>query len=234
MTAIRDIRRHYRSSCPWLIPKSTSRWIFDSVIFIKRFFNNNFFSIKLKPGTHSFTSHDSTEADQNLSFDVTVQGGELYFRGIQEWGINCAPPDQFELKEDAYMENYRSLSLKQVHARQPLEILPNREFESALAYYNSANPKPAIPEEVRGLQIQAEAAIRENNYEEAEHHFSDAIKLSPWWANGYYNHALILKELNEYTLAIEEMKRYLALNPNATDARGIKDMIYLWQRKANQ
>ncbi len=84
------------------------------------------------------------------------------------------------------------------------------------------------------MQIQAQAAIGENNFQDAERRFSEAIKIAPWWANGYYNHALVLKELGEYKLAIEEMTRYLTLNPNAKDAREIKDMIYLWQRKAGQ
>jgi len=193
-----------------------------------------YFKVNLAPGHHAIVAHSptSTNALNNLNFDIDTPGGGMVFRGLSAWGINCLPPDLVDTSEIDFTNGVGQLT--EVPAHQPLQILSKQEFDAALIAYQSTNPKPTIPESVRKLQIQAEAAIKENNYAEAEQHFSDALKLVPWWANGYYNHALILKELNEYGLAIEELKRYMALNPNSADARNLQDMIYLWQRKVGQ
>ncbi len=107
---------------------------------------NEYFSIQLPLGKHTLTSFDSAEKNGDISFDIDAQGGQLYFQGIQEWGINCAPPEKFEIREEDFKLDSR---LIKVNARQPLQNLAEPEFQTALAYYSAASPKPVIPEEVR-------------------------------------------------------------------------------------
>jgi tetratricopeptide (TPR) repeat protein len=56
-----------------------------------------------------------------------------------------------------------------------------------------------------------------------------ALDVSPDWAAGHYNAALVAGQLERYGLAITEMRRYLYLEPNAPDARAAQDQIYRWE-----
>ena len=105
------------------------------------------------------------------------------------------------------------------------------KFHEAVASYHAANPKPELPEEARKFKIQAEGAIRDNDFEGAASLYGQAVDIAPWWPEGHFNRALVLGEVKEYSLAIVEMKRYLLLNPNAPDARAAQDKIYDWERK---
>ena len=58
------------------------------------------------------------------------------------------------------------------------------------------------------------------------------MNVAPWWAKGHFNRAVVLSETGDYETAIREMKYYLQLAPDATDARTVQNMIYEWERKA--
>lgn len=66
----------------------------------------------------------------------------------------------------------------------------------------------------------------------------DAIRLyeqvlaqALWWPKAHYNMAVLLAEQSDLTGAIQEMRRYLALAPEASDARAAQDTIYQWEYK---
>lgn len=58
---------------------------------------------------------------------------------------------------------------------------------------------------------------------------SDITSVTPWYPPPYYNRALLLGRLKRYSAAMEMMKRYLAITPNAENARAAQDKIYEWQ-----
>jgi tetratricopeptide (TPR) repeat protein len=106
-------------------------------------------------------------------------------------------------------------------------------FESAVRAYREGASKPQKPESVLRLQVQAEAAVRDKSFAEAEDDFAQALAIAPWWPEGHYNRALVLAETGDYALAITEMTRYLQLVPDTPNAREAQNFIYEWQRKAS-
>jgi len=105
-------------------------------------------------------------------------------------------------------------------------------WQEAVRRYREAPVKPALPEEARRFKVQAEAAVAQKEFAEAADRYRDAIKVAPWWPEGHFNRALILGETGRYRNAIDEMKKYLTLVPNAPDARGAQDKVYEWERFA--
>ena len=105
-------------------------------------------------------------------------------------------------------------------------------FAKVVARYQNANPKPALSEEVRKLKVQAEFALEKKRYAQAIDHYEEALNIAPWWADGHFNRALLLGEAENYPDAVSEMKKYLALEPNAKDARAAQDKLYQWEDEA--
>ena len=90
---------------------------------------------------------------------------------------------------------------------------------------------PVLPEEARKLKVQAEAAFREGRFDAASQLYGDTLNLSPWWAEGHSELALLLGAGGHYSQAIREMKCYVTLVPNAPDARNAQDKLYEWEQK---
>ncbi len=102
-------------------------------------------------------------------------------------------------------------------------------FTKAAASYRAATVKPTLPEEARKFKVQAEFAFSKKEFAEAAERYKEALDIAPWWPEGRFNRALILGELFSYRDAIREMKRYLTLVPDATNARAAQDKIYQWE-----
>lgn len=102
-------------------------------------------------------------------------------------------------------------------------------FAQVVAQYQRANPKPTLSEEARKLKVQAEFALGKKQYTQAIDRYQEALAMAPWWADGHFNRALLLGESEDYAEAVSEMKKYLALEPNAKDARAAQDKLYQWE-----
>jgi len=102
-------------------------------------------------------------------------------------------------------------------------------FKAIVDQYRTAAPKPEFPEEARRTRVQAESALRVKRLDDAIDRYEEALKIAPWWPEGRFNRALILGDLGRYTEAMREMKRYLALAPDAPNARAAQDKIYEWE-----
>jgi len=105
------------------------------------------------------------------------------------------------------------------------------KFKPIAEDYRAKKPKPSIPEEVRKCQIAAENAFDEKRYDDAINYYGKGIQISPWWPEGYYNLAVLLGQEGFFSHADLEMKRYLALAPDAPDARKARDKMYVWEAK---
>lgn len=106
------------------------------------------------------------------------------------------------------------------------------DFEQHALAYAAANPKPELPEDARRFRVQAEAAVRRNDFDQAAESFAKALEIAPWWPQGNYNIALIYSELGLHARAIASMRRYLRLQPDAANARQAQDKIYEWEAAA--
>lgn len=105
------------------------------------------------------------------------------------------------------------------------------QFDDVVRDYRAADPKPPVTEDMRRYEIQAEAAVRARQFEQAADLYDTVLQGAPWWPQGHFNRALILESLDEYDLAAEEMQRYLKLVPDAPNARAAQDKIYEWEMK---
>ena len=96
--------------------------------------------------------------------------------------------------------------------------------------------RPEIGEDVRRLLVRAQVLTEDKDYAGAIEVYWKAIDLVPWYAQLHYDRAILIAQLaasepNGYESAIEEMNRYLALAPDAKEARTAKDLIYQWEIK---
>ncbi len=101
--------------------------------------------------------------------------------------------------------------------------------ERAVQTYSAANPKPVPGEDVRRFEVQAIDAVKQKRFADAVNLYGQALAIAPWWPAGHHDRALILAELGRNREAMAEMQDYLALVPNAADARAMQDKIYVWQ-----
>ncbi len=86
-----------------------------------------------------------------------------------------------------------------------------------------------IPEEVRKFAIKAEEYTKEGKFIEAVNEYKKALKISPFLPDLYKALALNYAGMKHYAQAIDNMKIYLELYPNAPDARAARDEIYRWE-----
>jgi len=115
----------------------------------------------------------------------------------------------------------------------PSRLPPDQDsaFQAVVAEYRAATAKPQLPEQARKFKVQAEDAINEKQFDEAAAAYAKALEIAPWWPEGHFNRALVFSNIRDFAGAVDEMQRYLALVPDAPDARAAQDKIYAWQRK---
>jgi tetratricopeptide (TPR) repeat protein len=104
-------------------------------------------------------------------------------------------------------------------------------FQEAARNYRALAAKPQLPEAAHRFAVQAEGAVRDKDFDGAARFYMLALGIAPWWPEGHFNRALVLSEIEDFSEAIFEMKRYLTLVPNAPNARAAQDKIYDWERK---
>lgn len=103
------------------------------------------------------------------------------------------------------------------------------------------SPTPAIPEEARRFGVRGRAwmqdAKNEADVTEAIKEFAKALRIAPWWADGYINNGVALEKAGRYSDAVQSLKMYLLASPSAPDAGKVKDQVYMLevrQEKAAQ
>jgi hypothetical protein len=106
-----------------------------------------------------------------------------------------------------------------------------QRFAPIVDNYHAQNPRPEIPEETRKFKVQAEAASSERQYDAAIQFYQKGLEASPWWPEGHLNMALLLEQQEFLPAAYTELKKYLALVPDAADARNARDKLYIWEAK---
>lgn len=102
--------------------------------------------------------------------------------------------------------------------------------ETIIKLVQKLSPPPAVPEEARRYSVRGQIAIKEAkspaDFDEAAKEFGKALRVAPWWADGYVNHGVALEKAGKYTEAIHSLKFYLLAAPAAPDADKIKEQIY--------
>ncbi|HPB59815.1 MAG TPA: tetratricopeptide repeat protein [Candidatus Saccharicenans sp.] len=105
-----------------------------------------------------------------------------------------------------------------------------QELLSTVSALFKSHPELAeLPEEARKHSLRAEVLIQEKDLPGAVKEFDQALGLAPFCPVLYYNQAVILANLRQYSQAVEQMKTFLTLAPEDQKAREAKDLIYQWE-----
>jgi hypothetical protein len=123
----------------------------------------------------------------------------------------------------------RSLKYFAILNRQEIGPESDAAFAAAAAKFRAGSQKPEIPEDARKYNIQANDYIQNKHLPEAAVGYCQALLVDPAWPAAHFNRALVLAEMGEYGFAVREMKRYLALTPDASDAAAVQKKIYQWE-----
>jgi tetratricopeptide (TPR) repeat protein len=105
-------------------------------------------------------------------------------------------------------------------------------FEPIAAQYRTLKIKPTVSEGQREFIVQANSFNEQKDYSKAIEYYSKAIEVDPTaYSAAYSNLALLSAQIGKYDAAIYYMKKYLLLEPGATDARSAQDKIYEWKAR---
>jgi tetratricopeptide (TPR) repeat protein len=93
-------------------------------------------------------------------------------------------------------------------------------FNSVVEKYRELAAKPQPSEEQRKYIVQANAAAQTKDYNQAIDHYQQVLKISETsYPEAYFNLALLYGQESLFDNAILNMKKYLVLKPDASDAR---------------
>ncbi len=110
--------------------------------------------------------------------------------------------------------------------------------QKTIAVARRLNPPPAIPEEARRHAAFASLAVKEakdtSGYEKAIAEYLQAVCLAPWWADLYYNLAMVQEQRSHFREAAETFKLYLAASPQDPQAQVIQNKIYELEYKSEK
>jgi len=100
----------------------------------------------------------------------------------------------------------------------------------AIAIVQKRDRPPAIPEEARRYFFRGQAATKNaesvSDFHDAVMEYKRALLKAPWWADAYYNLALVQERTRQFDDAIKSFQFYLLAAPDADDARTVRDKIY--------
>jgi tetratricopeptide (TPR) repeat protein len=99
--------------------------------------------------------------------------------------------------------------------------------------YHTSKIKPAVPEEQREYIVQANSLNQQKMYSKSIELYKKAIEIDRTsYPAAYFNLALLYAQLHDFNEAILNMKKYLMLEPEASDARVAQDKIYEWKAQS--
>jgi tetratricopeptide (TPR) repeat protein len=107
-----------------------------------------------------------------------------------------------------------------------------RAEQALVRLYPRLERKPELPEAARRFFVEAEDRVKREDYAGASEAFARVSGVVPWYAQAYYNRALVLERLERFAEAARTMQRFLDLAPDSRHARAARDRLYVWQSRA--
>ena len=152
---------------------------------------------------------------QGTQLAFIINGEKLYILGVSYEVGKQLVDALYILKYNGQQEDQKELD----------------EFKPIAQQYRALAVKPELKEEARRYLVQASMATDEKRYMDAIDLLEKAISIDPTYPQAHFNRALLWVQFQSYADAILEMKKYLLLVPDATDARASQDKIYEWEGK---
>ncbi len=110
--------------------------------------------------------------------------------------------------------------------------------EKIIQMAQKLDPPPAISKEAKKYMTRGEAAVElatdEAGFQKAAGEFSQAVRLVPWLAEGYFNLGLVQEKAGNITEAIRNLKLYLLAAPDAPDAETVETQIVKLEYKMEE
>jgi len=132
-----------------------------------------------------------------------------------------------ELADDLFFIQYQ---LKEKRYTSQLAL-----FEPIAAQYRALKVKPPVSEEQRKYIVQANSFNQQKMYDKAIELYNKTIEIDQTaYPAAYSNLALLSAQVQKFDAAIYYMKKYLLLEPDASDARGAQDKIYEWEAQLSK
>jgi tetratricopeptide (TPR) repeat protein len=113
--------------------------------------------------------------------------------------------------------------------RTPEEEAAWRDFPQKAAAWRTLAVKPPLPDEARKHRILAEQAFGEKDLIGAVEEYEGGLAIDPVWPDGHFNAALLYAELGLYYQAIQHMRAYVELVPDARDTQSARDQMVIWE-----
>lgn len=108
----------------------------------------------------------------------------------------------------------------------PLAFIP----AAAIMAYKIEGNCVNYSEEQRRYIVQANSFSQKKDYNKAIELYQKAIEIDQTaYPAAYSNMALLSAQTGKFSDAIFYMKKYLLLEPEASDSRGARDKIYEWE-----
>lgn len=177
------------------------------------------------PSTGIFTYSLRFTDLATMRFDAETCSG-THVRLPDRMMVRIGEPAAYRLCDTLY-----TLARRYDGARQEAEA----RFVQQAAAYRALTVKPPLAEDMRRLIVQAETLRQRKDTDGAIDLFRKAIGHDATaYPAAYFNLALLYELQAEYPRAIDSMRKYLALQPDAPDARAAQDKIYEWEILASE
>ena len=102
--------------------------------------------------------------------------------------------------------------------------------EKVIKYAQTLKQKPPVPEEFERQMARGSAFLKKatdaDGSKKAAEEFQAAVAIAPWMAEGYLNLATAQEKANLFAEAIQNLNFFLLADPNAKNAREIRNHIY--------
>jgi tetratricopeptide (TPR) repeat protein len=106
-------------------------------------------------------------------------------------------------------------------------------FSAAVKVWRENPVKPPLTPEADRHRILAENAIQEKKFDSAIEHYESAVEVQPMWLAFWFNLDMLYAEQKDFATAVDRMKHYLELVPDAPDAQNARTQIIIWEDKAS-
>ena len=135
-------------------------------------------------------------------------------------------PEDRNLAPEVALQRYVA-SLATVEPASPEEQrIRGRCISSAL----KMNPPPEVPAQASRHLARGQAALEmaktTSDFNDAAEELERAVRLAPWWADGYHELGAAYEKATNYQQAMNAYQLYLAAAPTAPDSKEVKSKIY--------
>lgn len=176
------------------------------------------------------------EVPAEIEIRATIQGPPMSSQTVTLDAAMCArlyqPLEEERAGDRAFAEGKGLIALDRYTKALDLNVDPKRKKDlwgKTVKATRALPIKPALPEEVRRMLVQADALAKRDEGARALPLLEKAKRQAPWFPPVHYNLAIMNAMNKNFGGAIAAMTAYLEIAPDAPDARQAKDKIYEWE-----